>query len=184
MKKKLKREGIEWVKAFGIGFIIFVFVRAFFFSSYVVEGESMEPTLENGNKLVINKIGYQIGDLHRFDVIVFHANSKEDYVKRVIGLPGDRIEYRGDHLYINDVKIEEPFLNTLRKNDYGSKQTGDFTLKELTGNETVPEGQLFVMGDNRLVSFDSRQIGFVSLERVVGKVNLRYWPMKELDASF
>jgi signal peptidase I len=80
VKEQIKKESIEWLKAFGIGMIIFIFIRMFFFSNYVVEGESMMPTLQDGNKLVVNKIGYHIGELHRFDVIVFHANKEEDYV--------------------------------------------------------------------------------------------------------
>jgi signal peptidase I len=184
LKEELKKEGIEWLKAFAIGIIIFVFIRTFFFSNYVVEGESMMPTLQDGNKLVVNKIGYQIGDLHRFDVIVFHANEQEDYVKRIIGLPGDKVEYRDDILYINGQKYPEQYLDKYREQTFGGRLTGDFTLEEITGQETVPEGKIFVLGDNRLGSRDSRDFGFVSVDQVVGKVNLRYWPMNEVDVTF
>ncbi|PLR78894.1 signal peptidase I [Bacillus sp. V3-13] len=184
MKEELKREGLEWIKAFAIGIVIFAFIRTFFFSNYIVEGESMMPTLGDGNKLVVNKIGYQIGDLERFDVIVFHANEQEDYVKRIIGLPGDEIEYRDDQLLINGKKIEEPYLDRYRMEIPGEKLTGDFTLREITGEETVPEGKLFVLGDNRRGSWDSRQFGFIDADQVVGEVNLRYWPLDEMDVSF
>ncbi|MBU8877407.1 signal peptidase I [Bacillus sp. FJAT-29790] len=184
MKEAVKKEGIEWIKAFGIGMIIFIFIRTFFFSNYIVEGESMMPTLESGNKLIVNKIGYQISELNRFDVIVFHHNKEEDFVKRIIGLPGDKVEYRNDELYINGEKVNEPFLAKYRKEIFGSRLTGDFTLTELTGSEVVPEGKLFVMGDNRLGSWDSRHFGFISADQVVGKVNLRYWPIDEVDVSF
>ncbi|WP_428911335.1 signal peptidase I [Niallia sp. Krafla_26] len=184
MKEEIKQEGIEWLKAFAIGTIIFVFIRTFFFSNYVVEGGSMMPTLQDGNKLVVNKIGYQIGDLHRFDVIVFHANQKEDYVKRIIGLPGDEIEYRDDILFINDKKYNEPYLEKYRKEAFGVHLTGNFTLLELTGSETVPEGHIFVLGDNRLGSRDSREFGFVSIDQVVGKVDLRYWPFDQIGVTF
>ncbi|MBS8262986.1 signal peptidase I [Mesobacillus boroniphilus] len=184
MKEIVKREGIEWVKAFALGMIIFVFIRIFFFSNYVVEGESMLPTLEDGNKVVVNKLGYESKDLERFDVIVFHANKEEDFVKRVIGLPGDKVEYREDMLFINGKKVKEPFLKQYREQSPGGYLTGDFTLGDLTGVERVPEGKLFVLGDNRLGSWDSRQFGFISEEQVVGKVNLRYWPLGEMDVSF
>ncbi|MCM2533734.1 signal peptidase I [Neobacillus pocheonensis] len=184
MKIEWKREGMEWVKAFAIGIIIFAFIRTFFFSNYVVEGESMMPTLQNGNKLVVNKLGYQVGELKRFDVIVFHANEKEDFVKRIIGVPGDKIEYRDDHLYINGHKYEEPFLDVYKKKTPGVKLTGDFNLKEITGENTVPEGKLFVLGDNRLGSWDSRDFGFISTNQVVGKVDLRYWPLNEVNVHF
>ena len=184
MKESIKREGIEWIKAFAFGMIIFVFIRVFFFSNYIVEGESMLPTLEEGNKVVVNKLGYATSDLERFDVIVFHANEKEDFVKRVIGLPGDEIEYREDQLFVNGKKMSEPFLTQYRDEVLGGYLTGDFTLEDLTGVERVPEGKLFVLGDNRLGSWDSRQFGFISADQVVGKVNLRYWPLKEVDISF
>ncbi|UYZ23126.1 signal peptidase I [Mesobacillus jeotgali] len=184
MLQIMKREGLEWIKAFALGMIIFVFIRIFFFSNYVVEGESMLPTLEDGNKVVVNKLGYETEDLERFDVIVFHANEEEDYVKRVIGLPGEKVEYREDMLFINGKKVNEPFLKQYREQSPGGYFTGDFTIEDLTGVERVPEGKLFVLGDNRLGSWDSRQIGFISEDQVVGKVNLRYWPLEEMDVSF
>lgn len=184
MKEIVKREGLEWIKAFALGMIIFIFIRIFFFSNYVVEGESMLPTLEDGNKVVVNKLGYEAENLERFDVIVFHANKEEDFVKRVIGLPGDKVEYREDMLFINGKKVKEPFLKQYREQSPVGYLTGDFTLQDLTGVERVPEGKLFVLGDNRLGSWDSRQFGFISEKQVVGKVNLRYWPLEEMDVSF
>lgn len=184
MKIEWKKEGIEWMKAFGIGIIIFVFIRTFFFSNYIVEGESMMPTLQDGNKLVVNKLGYHISDLNRFDVIVFHATEKEDFVKRIIGLPGDKIEFMDDQLYINGKAFQEPFLSEYKQESPGIKLTEDFRLEEITGESRVPDGKLFVMGDNRLGSMDSRHFGFISVNQVVGKVDLRYWPIEELDVDF
>lgn len=184
MKEKWKKEGVEWFKAFAIGMIIFVFIRTFFVSNYVVEGESMMPTLQDGNKLVVNKLGYEIRDLHRFDVIVFHANDEEDFVKRIIGLPGDEIEYKDDVLFINGKKYEEPFLDIYREKTFDGRLTGNFTLEEITGKKIVPKGKLFVLGDNRLESWDGRHFGFISADQVVGKVNLRYWPFNEVDVEF
>lgn len=174
----------EWLKTIGIAVLLAVFFRAFFFSSYVVEGESMMPTLEDGNLLIVNKIGYEIGELHRFDVIVFHASETDDYVKRVIGLPGDEVVYQNDKLYINGKYYPETYLKRFKEKFLSGRLTGDFTLKELTGKERVPEGHIFVLGDNRRGSHDSRHFGFVPIEQVVGKVNLRYWPMDEMDISF
>lgn len=108
------------------------FFRTFFFSTYVVEGKSMMPTLQDGNMLVVNKVSYQVGELHRFDVVVFHANKKEDYVKRIIGLPGDYIEYKQDKLYINGQFVDEPYLETYKEQVKGRQLTGDFKLEELT----------------------------------------------------
>lgn len=184
MKQTLKKESLEWIRTIFIGLLLAVFFRTFFFSTYAVEGKSMMPTLQDGNMLVVNKISYQVGELNRFDVVVFHANEKEDYVKRIIGLPGDHIEYKDDKLYINGQFVDEPYLETYKEEIEGRKLTGDFTLEEVTNEMVVPEGSIFVMGDNRLGSWDSRHFGFVDIDRVVGKVDLRYWPIREMQTNF
>lgn len=144
----------------------------------------MQPTLDDGNKLIVNKVHYQIKDFDRFDIIVFHANTQEDYVKRVIGLPGDSIRYKDDSLYINGKKTNEPYLEYYKEGFPGQDFTGDFTLEKITNAPIVPEGKLFVMGDNRLESADSRHFGYISIEKVVGKVDVRYWPIKEFNFNF
>lgn len=184
MNKLKEIEGLEWFKTIGIAIVLAVFFRTFFFSSYIVDGESMMPTLEDGNLLIINKIGYEMGELNHFDVIVFHATDEDDFVKRVIGLPGDRIEYNNDVLYINGKALEETYLNQYKIDLKDQKLTDDFSLIDLTGSEIVPEGHIFVLGDNRKGSYDSRIFGFVPIEKVVGKVNLRYWPMDDFDTKF
>ncbi|PEJ60758.1 MULTISPECIES: signal peptidase I [unclassified Bacillus (in: firmicutes)] len=180
----LRKEVFDWGKAIFIGIAIAFIVRTFLFSTYVVDGESMMPTLKNGNLLVINKFGYELSDIKRFDVIVFHANKQEDYVKRVIGLPGDSIEYKDDQLYINDKKWSEPFLNDYKSTLKGTPFTGDFNLNEITGKAKVPSGYVFVEGDNRPKSYDSRLFGFVKIDKIVGKVDLLYWPLSNLNTNF
>jgi signal peptidase I len=184
MKSKGKSQGLSWIKPIITGLVIAFILRSFFFSSYVVEGSSMIPTLQDGNLLVVNKFGYQYGEIQRFDVIVFQANEKEDYVKRVIGIPGDRISYDKGKLYINDTIVEEPFLNVYTTTFEGDQLTEDFTLQEKTGEDVIPDGKLFVIGDNRLGSYDSRHFGFIDIDQVVGKVNLRYYPFEEMDIEF
>ncbi len=162
--------------------LLAVFFRSYLFASYVVNGKSMEPTLHDGNLLMVNKMVYDLKAIDRFDVIVFHANQKEDYVKRVIGESGDHITYKDDVLYINGEAVEESYLEQYRIP--GEILTEDFTLEEITGEKTVPEGKLFVLGDNRTKSYDSREMGFVDQESVVGKVDIRYWPMSEINFQF
>lgn len=180
----LKKVVFDWIKALILGIAIAFIVRTFLFSTYVVDGESMMPTLKDGNLLVINKFGYQLGDIKHFDVIVFHANDEDDYVKRVIGLPGDSIEYKEDHLYINNQKINEPYLNEYKSSSNGIPFTGDFSLNEITGKTKVPKGYVFVEGDNRPKSYDSRLFGFVKIDKIVGKVDLLYWPLSSMDMNF
>lgn len=181
--ESLRKESLEWIKAIAVGFGLFLIIQFFFFTNYEVEGRSMNPTLQDGDKLVINKITYRLGDVERFDIVVFHANEDEDYVKRVIGVPGDTIEYKEDQLYVNGTYYEEPYLFSFRQNVYG-KLTNNFTLKDITGFDTVPEGYVFVLGDNRRESFDSRHFGLVPMEKIVGKVNIRYWPFEQWQFSF
>jgi signal peptidase I len=172
------------LKSAGIGIIMFVFLRTFLLSNYVVEGESMMPTLQNGNLLMVNKISLHIGYLEHFDIIVFKNDAKEHYVKRVIGLPGDRLEYIDDVLYINDIPVDEPYLSPYKEKIIGGKLTGDFTLEQITGLKQVPPGHVFVIGDNRLGSWDSRHYGFIKIDQIVGEVNLRYWPVNVVDIKF
>ncbi|MBE4906698.1 signal peptidase I [Bacillus luteolus] len=184
MEGKSKKNRIWVVKSVGIGIILFIFLRTFLLSNYVVEGESMMPTLQNGNLLMVNKVSLHIGDLQRFDIVVFKSESKEHYVKRVIGLPGDKVEYIDDILYINGLQIDEPFLSPYKNNLIGGNLTGDFSLEEITGQKQVPPGHIFVIGDNRLGSWDSRHYGFIKIDHIVGKVNLRYWPVNVVDLRF
>lgn len=185
---KHKREGLElekskevfsWVKAIAIAVILAFLIRTYIFAPIVVDGESMMPTLQDHERIVLTKFGTSIDSIDRFDIVVFHATEDKDYIKRVIGLPGDHIEYKDDTLYINDKKYDEPYLDEYKEQMAGEPLTGSFTLEEQTGSMTVPENQVFVMGDNRQNSLDSREIGTISVEQIVGKANLVYWPIKE-----
>lgn len=182
----MKKELIEWAKALAIGIVVVLIVRIFLFSNYVVSGPSMMPTLEDRDRLVVNKIGYTIGGADRFDIIVFHANESDDYVKRVIGLPGDTIEYDDDQLFINGEVVEETFLTEVTSQlGEGEVYTPDFSFEDLQGTPSVvPEGTYFVMGDNRTNSTDSRIIGFVDQDSVVGTVAVRYWPFTDMTVNF
>ncbi|MFC7393813.1 signal peptidase I [Scopulibacillus cellulosilyticus] len=176
-----RREIPQWIRVFGVTVIAVIIIRTFLFSSYVVEGKSMMPNLQDGNRLIVNKIDYNISKPHRFDVVIFHATKNEDYVKRVIGLPGDKIAYKNDVLYINGKPVKEPYLKPYKGQLITGQLTQDFTLKEYTGHSTVPKGKLWVMGDNRRESVDSRQFGFVDMDKVVGKVDLRFWPLSKFN---
>ena len=95
-KSKGKSEIFEWIKALAIAIVLAAIIRYFLFAPILVDGLSMTPTLHDGNRMVVNKIAYKIGEPERFDIVVFHATEEKDYIKRVIGLPGDKIEYKDD----------------------------------------------------------------------------------------
>lgn len=175
---KKKNEIWEWSKALLIAFGLAAIIRVFLFTPIVVDGESMMPTLEHGDRMIVNKIGYNIGNPGRFDIIVFHAPEEKDYIKRIIGLPGDHIAYEDDQLYINGEPIDEPYLDEYKQGINGTL-TEDFTLEEKINASTIPEGTVFVMGDNRRASKDSRIIGVVPMEEVVGSTSFIFWPFEE-----
>ena len=128
-----------------------------------VDGASMEPTLFSGEYVVVNRLSYRLGSPHRGDIIVFHfpRDPKEEYIKRVIGLPGDEVEVRNGTVYINGQPLDENYLKV--KTNY-------------IGSWVITEGQLFVLGDNRNNSSDSHDWGTVPLDYVVGKAVMVYWP--------
>ncbi|MGF7014937.1 signal peptidase I [Ornithinibacillus bavariensis] len=167
----------EWIKALFIAIIIALIIRTFLFTPVVVQGYSMEPTLQDKERMIVTKIG----EPERFDIVVFHKSESEDYIKRVIGLPGDRIEYKDDTLYINGTPYDEPYLDELKRKVEDGPLTGSFTLRETPiGDDVVPEGHLFVMGDNRRDSTDSRHLGAIPMEKVIGTTNIVYYPLKEI----
>ncbi|SDJ72815.1 signal peptidase I [Sediminibacillus albus] len=176
---KKKNEWLDWIKALLIAGLLAVIVRMFFFAPIVVDGPSMQPTLHDGDHMIVNKINYSIGDPDRFDIVVFHATAKKDYIKRVIGVPGDHVEVKDDSLYINGEKVEEPYIDS-SKGMMGDNRTYtfDFKLEELPGGyEVIPENHVLVLGDNRGNSTDSRLLGLISYDQIVGEVQLLYWPL-------
>ncbi|MDI7742022.1 signal peptidase I [Lysinibacillus fusiformis] len=182
---KGKNELLEWGKALITALLIVVIVRYILFTPIVVDGESMMPTLIDGDRMIVNKLDYKVSDIKRFDIIVFHTTEEEDYIKRVIGLPGDHIEYKEDTLYINGKAYKEPYLDESKKNlNDGGFLTESFTLEDTpVASQTVPEGYLFVMGDNRRFSKDSRHIGAIPINEIVGKTNLVFWPISDIHIT-
>ena len=169
----------SWIWSFIVAFIIVGGVYFFLGRPFTVSGASMYPTLHNGDRMVLSKVG----DIHRFDVVILKAPDENvEYIKRVIGMPGDTIEMKSGVLYINGKKVDQPFINT----EALAKQTvfiDDFTLESLTGESKVPEGKYFVLGDNRGVSKDSRMIGFINRSAIEGKAVFTIWPFGRIGGQ-
>lgn len=177
MDNRVSDEIISWIKSIVIAIFVVFLCQKFLFAPLTVYGESMEPTFSSHDRIIIGKNT----EVKRFDIIVFNApNSDEQYIKRVIGLPGDKIEMKNDHLFINGKIYDEPYLKSMKAEQKTSKITEDFTLKELTGETVVPSNSLFVLGDNRLISYDSRRFGFILFDQVVGEVKFRFFPFDEI----
>lgn len=172
------KEVLNIVISVVIAYVLFVLIRTFLFFPFQVVGESMYPTLQTGDRLILNRLG----NIDRFDVVVFPApdDTGEEYVKRIIGVPGDEIIYSQDELYVNGIQMEEPYLDAMKEAVGGRQLTNDFTLYTMTNGEAavVPEDMYFVMGDNRWVSKDSREFGFVPADEIEGTATLRIWPLE------
>ncbi len=133
-----------------------------------VDGPSMEPSYYHNNRVVVLKVAYLFGDIQRGDVIVFPAppNPDEDYIKRVVGLPGDEVSVTDGVVFVNDQPLEEPYINAPPIN----------SMRPVT----VPEEMVFVMGDNRNVSSDSRSWGPLPVDDIIGKAVFVYWPLERI----
>lgn len=154
-----------------VALAIFVVVYLFLYQPHQVKGASMEPNFHDGEYILTNKFEYKFGDPKRGDVIVFRSpqNPDIDFIKRIIGLPGDRVKLSNNKFYINGVELDEEYL----RDDLYTYQ-GSY-LKD--GQETiVPPDHYFVSGDNRPRSSDSREWGPITRDSIIGKSQLRYWP--------
>ncbi|MGX7243460.1 signal peptidase I [Enterococcus quebecensis] len=173
----LKSKELLHTVLFFIGLaVVLVLLREFVFTPVVVKGHSMDPTLADGERVIALKNT----EINRFDIVTFPApdEPKKSYIKRVIGLPGDTIEYKKDVLYINGKEVKEPYLDKFKSEvTDGLPLTYDFTLNEVTGEKKVPKGEYFVMGDNRRNSKDGRMIGFISKDNISGDVKFVLWPL-------
>lgn len=164
-KKKKKSELRETVEIVIAAIVVALLVKIFVVGNYWIPSESMLPTIEVHDKVVVTNFSYWTHGPERGDVVVFHypLNTKKDYIKRCIGEPGEVIEFKDSKLYVNGVLTEEPYLpEGLEFEDFGPV--------------VVPENSYFMCGDNRNHSSDSRSWGFVGKEHIVGKARIIYWP--------
>lgn len=155
----------ELIETIVLSLVIFLLIRQVV-QNYRIESHSMEPNFVQDEFILVNKLAYRLGSPERGDVLVFHnpRNEEEDYIKRIIGLPGDQIEIRDSLVLINGVPLREDF-------PHNAILPGD-----TYGPEVIPPDNLFVMGDNRPSSQDSRYFGPLSEDLIVGKAWVRVWP--------
>ena len=165
MKKSTKKELI----IYGSIILAIILLRTFIITPVRVNGSSMDYTLEDGEIMLLNKIGYKFTDINRFDIVVVDTVDSK-IIKRVIGLPGETLKYENNTLYINGKEVDEPYLK---------EKTEDFNLTDL-GYEKLPQDCYFVMGDNRNNSSDSRIIGCVKKENIEGSASLVIYPFDEI----
>ena len=184
-KTKSKSTFREYAEAIGMALLLALFIRTFIVQAFKIPSGSMIPTLQIGDHILVNKIssGVRIPFLEHYpasfqkvqrgDVIVFifPEDRSKDFIKRVIGVAGDSVEVRGKRIYINGKQVDDPHAHF----EGDDPQSPGLPSREGYGPRAVPENHIFVMGDNRDRSYDSRFWGFVSLEDVRGKAFLIYW---------
>lgn len=169
MKNEKLKKIIKEIISYILIIIIVLVIKNYVFTPIRVNGGSMEPTLKHNDIMILNEIGYYINGVERFDIVVVSVNG-ERIIKRVIGIPGDKVEYKDNKLYINDQEIKEDFIND---------NTKDFSVKDDLGFEIIPDNYYFVVGDNRNNSIDSRIIGLVSSKQIKGKTKLVVYPFSK-----
>lgn len=151
---------------------IFLFIYLLVLQPHKIKGSSMENNFHDGEYLLTDKVTYRLGEPKRGDVIVFKAppDFQEEFIKRIIGIPGDEVMVQGGKTYVNGKQVNETYLQSDVYTSAGSFATEGLKLK-------VPEGSYFVMGDNRPHSFDGRNFGFIKRDKITGRAWLVYWPL-------
>lgn len=176
----------EWGPVLVAAIAIALFTRLVLVQAYHIPSQSMVPTLHNGDRVVVNRLSYQFGEIERGQVVVFAkppgTDGENDLIKRVIGLPGETVRFVDEQVYINGLRVEEPYL--AQQNSTRPRLTipGCAQVDPAADLCVIPEGYIFVMGDNRLGSSDSRVFGPVEVDSVVGRAFVRVWPLNNLGA--
>ncbi|MGH9152026.1 MAG: signal peptidase I, partial [Acidimicrobiales bacterium] len=166
------RNAAEWVLIIGAALVAALVIKTYLVQAFYIPSPSMEPTLMIQDRVLVNKLSYRLHDVNRGDVVVFERPPNEsgtirDLIKRVIGLSGDTVEGRDGDVYVNGRELNEPYLPA-------------GTVTSQFGPEKVPHGYVWVMGDNRANSSDSRVFGAVDEDRIVGRAFVRVWPISAL----
>jgi len=163
--KKFIKELIPYI----VIILVVILIRTFIATPVIVAGDSMVPTLEDNQILLLNKINYNFNEIERYDIVVIKVG-KSEIIKRIIGLPGETVEYRNNTLYIDGHEINNQY----------NYDTDDFTLKSICNCDKIPKDKYLVLGDNRTVSSDSRIMGLIDQENILGNVNISIWPIKKV----
>jgi signal peptidase I len=164
---QVKEELVAWVKTLMSAAVYAVLIVTFLFQVARVEGQSMAPTLEDQDRLIVNKLVYRIGEPRRGDIVMLYypLNPDKSFVKRVIAEEGDTVRIVDGRVYVNDIPLKDDYV------------ASEYRSHDDWGPQVIPEGYDFVMGDHRNNSSDSRHWGMVPKKYIIGKVQIRWWPV-------
>jgi signal peptidase I len=186
-RKKTWRSVAEWVVLIAVALLIAFVIKSFLFQAFYIPSASMEPTLNIGDRVLVNKLSYDLHDVNRGDIVVFEApplarsGDIEDLVKRVIGLPGDTVTGGADGgVLVNGHRLKEPYLPKDTQTRFNDVPPGCQPPADGTPGCHVPKDHVFVLGDNREASKDARVFGPIEESSIVGRVFIRIWPLDNL----
>lgn len=180
------RVALEWVVLIAVALGIAFLIKSFLFQAFYIPSESMKPTLNVGDRVLVNKLSYDLHDVNRGDIAVFEApplaqsGDIKDLVKRVIGLPGETVTADGGTVVVDGRRLSEPYLPKGTTTSFPDVPPGCGAPADGQNGCVVPEGHLFMMGDNREASKDSRVFGPIAESTIVGRVFVRIWPLSDL----
>jgi len=184
--KDRARAVAEWIGVIVVALVVAFLVKTFLLQAFYIPSGSMEPTLHVNDRVLVNKLSYDFHDVNRGDLVVFTRppgapSDTDDLIKRVIGLPGDTIELVDGRVFIDGQRLQEPYVPDTLDTVWLGFSTDE--ARELCGGDaicTVPDEHVFVMGDNRDRSFDSRKFGPIEADSIVGRAFLRIWPITDI----
>ncbi|HUC32843.1 MAG TPA: signal peptidase I [Ilumatobacteraceae bacterium] len=174
-RRKRRNSVIEWVVVIVVAVAAALLVKTFLLQQFQVSGHSMDTTLHHGDRVLVNKLSYRLHDPNRGDVVVLETlegSSERDLIKRVIALPGEEIDIRNCHVYIDGKELIEPYLDV----DVAPCTEQD-PSSDIQFPYTVPDEEVFVLGDNRPGSMDSRRIGSIEYDHLLGRAFVIIWPV-------
>jgi signal peptidase I len=166
---------LEGLKTIGLSAVLAIGIRQFVAEARYIPSGSMLPTLQINDRLIVDKLSYRFNSPQRGDIVVFaptealeRQNFHDAFIKRVIGLPGDRVKVRGGRVYVNDQPLREDYI--------GKDEMPQYEWPANKDAETVPPDSYLVLGDNRNNSYDSHYWGFVPRDKIIGRAVVRFWP--------
>lgn len=179
MNKKTSKKSVirEYAESIIIAVVLALFIRTFFVQAFKIPSGSMRPTLQERDRLLVNKLIYRFNEPQRGDIVVFRfpLEPKKDFIKRLIAKEGETVEIKEGNIYVNGELVKDPVIKNITYVNAGSLENENSSI-------TVPEGHYFVLGDNSANSRDSRYWGFVPEKNMLGKAFVIYWPPKRVGS--
>jgi signal peptidase I len=186
-RRRVRKIVVEWVLLIAAALLIAFLIKTFLFQAFYIPSESMKPTLNVGDRVLVNKLSYDLHDVNRGDIVVFEAPPRarsgeiEDLVKRVIGLPGETVQAQDGSVYVDGRRLREPYLPPGTDTTFNDVPPDCLAPADAAPGCVVPADRVLVMGDNREASKDGRVFGPIEESSIIGRVFVRIWPLDDIS---